>query len=79
MAENPHGHAILDKLAQTPLSKDALKAELDAEYGADVQFRTCKWDAIGFEELFAFFIEHGKVVESDGRYSTVQAEVCSHE
>jgi probable metal-binding protein len=79
MAQNPHGHAILDKLSQTPLSRADLKSALDAEFGADAQFRTCQTDAISFDELFAFFIARGKVVESDGLYSTVKEKVCSHD
>ncbi|MDG3086668.1 YecH family protein [Vibrio hannami] len=78
MSQNPHGHDVLDLLSETPMTKEELKAKLEEKLGSELVFRTCKFDAIAFDELFEFFVQRGKIVESDGVYSTVKAKICTH-
>lgn len=78
MSQNTHGHEVLELLAETPMSKEELRSTLIEKFGSELMFRTCKFDAIAFDELFEFFVQRGKIVESDGVYSTMREKICSH-
>ena len=76
--ENIHGHAVLDLLAETALTRVQLDAELTRRYGVDVRFCTCSVQGMTRDELVGFLLQKGKIVEANGLLTTDLSRVCNH-
>lgn len=75
---NLHGHTILKKLTETPMTLSELKSWLDGEYGSSYQFHTCSQDRLSFDAIITFFQSREKIVEVDGKWQTQAHRVCNH-
>ena len=76
--DNVHGHAVLELLAETPLSRVQLDAALTERFGAEVRFCTCSAQDMTREELLAMLIAKGKVAEVGGVLAVDPARICKH-
>ena len=78
MAQQIHGHKVLDILSAQSFSRDDHKSNVVNQYGVDVQFHTCKTDGLDFDSLFDFFIKMGKITDTDGQFSYSTENSCEH-
>lgn len=75
-----HGHDVLHLVHDTPggFTREALTAEVTRRWGPNARFCTCSAGGMTFDQLLAFLLARGKIVETDGRLQTIMAKVCSH-
>ncbi|WP_117236412.1 YecH family metal-binding protein [Vibrio maerlii] len=78
MSTDIHAHKVLNLLREESMTKAELKSRVEAEFGAEVSFRTCKLDGFDFESLVTFFLQREKVIERDGKLNINAERVCSH-
>lgn len=78
MAQQIHGHTILDILSETTFTREELKSYIIEKYGKDVLFHTCQSEGLDFDTLFDFFIAKQKVASVEGRFSSVLENKCAH-
>ncbi|GLO62288.1 hypothetical protein MACH09_27960 [Vibrio sp. MACH09] len=78
MAQQIHGHTVLDILSENSLTREELKSYLTEKYGKDVLFHTCQSEGLDFDTLFDFFISKQKVSCVAGKFSSCAANKCAH-
>jgi probable metal-binding protein len=78
--ENVHGHEVLRLVheAPTPPTRGELEAALERLYGPEVRFCTCSATDMTRDELLAFLLSRGKLVERHGRLATDPSRICNH-
>jgi probable metal-binding protein len=76
--EQVHGHEVLRLLhaAEAPLTRTQLAAEVRRRFGADARFRTCSAGGMTLDELLAFLVARGKVVEREGVLAADISQMC---
>ncbi len=78
MSTEIHAHKVLNLLREQAMTVEDLKAKVEAEFGQEASFRTCKLDGFDFESLMTFFLQREKVIERDGKLNINAERVCGH-
>jgi probable metal-binding protein len=73
-----HAHKILNKLAESAMTKDQIERWAIEEFGADASFRTCSIEGMSLSEVLEFFVARQKVTIQGDTWLLNQANVCSH-
>lgn len=73
-----HAHKILNKLAETAMTKEQVERWVIEEFGVDASFRTCSIEGMSLPEVLEFFVARQKVTIQDDIWVLNQGNVCSH-
>lgn len=75
-----HGHDVIHLIhdAGGTLTRATLAQEVRQQFGPEARFHTCSAGGMSLDDLLAFLISRGKVVERDGKLAVQMAEVCGH-
>jgi probable metal-binding protein len=75
-----HGHDVIHLIrdAAEPFTRQTLAAEIDRRYGADARFHTCSAGGMTLDQLLAFLIARGKVIETAGQLRPDMSKVCGN-
>jgi probable metal-binding protein len=78
-----HGHDVIHLVHQaaqaaSPFTRQTLAAEISRRFGDGVRFHTCSAEGMTLDQLLAFLLMRGKVVERAGVLTVNIAEVCGH-
>ena len=69
---------MLELLAEGPLTREGLAAEVCRRFGAEVRFCTCSAQGLTREALVELLIGKGKIVEVEGMLTVDRARICKH-
>lgn len=78
-SQSIHGHAILRQLAATPMTREAITARAQADFGAAARYHTCDAQGLSFDALFDLLVARGKLVAEGDRWATQIEQVCADE
>jgi probable metal-binding protein len=75
-----HGHDVIHLIgdAHPPFTRQTLAAEVSRRFGPAVRFHTCSAGGMTLDELLAFLVARGRVVESDGQLRPDMSKVCGN-
>ena len=78
MTNNVHGHEILEMIhrAEPAMTRAGVAAEVGRRWGKEARFYTCSAEGMTLDELLAFLLERGKVVEQAGWLATDMSKLC---
>lgn len=76
-----HGHEVMQMLsdAGAAISKEELKAQIEAIYGENPRFFACAIADADLDGILTFLKARGKVFEKDGKLSTDLRLMCKHD
>jgi probable metal-binding protein len=80
MHQSIHGHEIMEIIlaAGLPHSRQTLGQAVAESYGGNPRFHTCSAQDMTLDDLLAFLISRGKVIEVDGFFQTAREQICDH-
>ena len=80
MAEQIHGHAVLEMVADAghSYSLESLRAAIDERFGPDARFYTCSAQDLTAEQLIGFLYSRGKFRLVDDCFTTDRSVLCDH-
>lgn len=75
-----HGHEILHLVAdaQPPFTRQTLRQEAATRFGEAARYCTCSAFGMTLDELLAFLMARGKIVEHSGHLVTDVSKICNH-
>lgn len=78
MSESIHGHKVMEMMATAgkTYTKQALQAEIAAQFGEDARFHTCNDSELTAEALINFLSEKGKLLETEEGVSMPKGNLC---
>lgn len=76
MTESIHGHTIMRWLGAETLSKEALAARVDREFGSAARFHTCDTRELSLDGLLALLVDRGKVREVAAGWTADLSTMC---
>lgn len=74
-----HGHVVLKRLLESPVSREVLATQLRDAYGSDASFHTCDVVGMSFDQLFDLLVGRGKIIENQGLWSARLEMMCADE
>ncbi len=74
-----HGHEILRLVLAAPqgLARAELVGQAQQRFGAAARYRTCSTQGMTLEELLAFLLSRGKLVERESRLVADAGQMCA--
>ena len=79
MQESIHGHEVLQMMLASgrPYTRESLRTEIMAKFGADARFHTCSADNLSADGLIDFLDQRGKFTGDDAGFNTEPTRICS--
>jgi probable metal-binding protein len=78
MHQSIHGHQVMEIVADSEIiyTKQALIAEISAQFGEDARFHTCMDSDLTADQLILLLSSKGKFVETSEGISLSEAHHC---
>ena len=78
MNESIHGHQVMEMMAKSEktYTKQALKMEIETEFGENARFHVCTDSDLTADDLIEFLASKGKFVESAEGISMPEDNLC---
>jgi len=80
MSGSIHGHQVMEMMLEQgePLTPAALKARMQAKFGAEARYHTCSAQNMNADELLIFLENKGKFIHCDTGVTTTAQHICGH-
>lgn len=75
-----HGHEVMQMMIEQggQFTKASLKQAIEAKFGADARFHTCKAEDLDADGIIEFLEQRGKFIASDAGFNTAPEKICNH-
>ncbi len=80
MSEQIHGHEVMAMMMESgkAYTREALRADIVARFGANARFYTCSARNLTPDELITFLERRGKFIDAAGGFTTDEGKMCNH-
>jgi probable metal-binding protein len=77
-SDSIHGHEVLQMMLASgqPYTRESLKTDILARFGAAARFHTCSAENMSADELIEFLDARGKFIGGEGGFNTEPTRIC---